>query len=292
MQIINFAMTDLFIGIINIEDKEFNFLKDIIYEKTGIALAPHKKIMLQSRLNIRLRQNQMSNFADYVQKLKTDKSFYNSEIPEIINRITTNKTDFFRENHHFEYLKKTYLPSFEEKNKLSSRKKLRVWCSACSTGEEPYSIAITILEYLQNKASWDVKIYASDIDTNVLETAKKGIYKEDRVAIIPNPLKEKYFTSNKKGAETEYTVKPILKSIIEFKKINLLEDPYPINESMDLIFCRNVIIYFDKNTQKKIFTAFEKLLLDQGILIIGHSETLFGISEAFKFLGQTVYQKK
>ena len=285
-------MTDLFTGIINIEDNEFNYLKDIVYQKTGIALAAHKKIMLQSRLNIRLRQNQIANFKDYVSKLKSDNTFFNNEIPEIINRITTNKTDFYRENHHFEYLKNTFLPQFEENSKKTMRKKLRIWCSAASTGEEPYTIAITVLDYFQNKPGWDIKIIASDIDTNVLAIAEKGIYKEDRVTVIRSDIKQKYFTVSENGKDKDYTVKPILKSIIEYKKINLLEEPYPFRENFDLIFCRNVIIYFDKKTQTQIFNAFEKNLYDEGILIIGHSETLFGISEAFKFLGQTIYQKK
>lgn len=286
------TVTDFFGSIVNIEDREFNFLKDIIYDKTGISLAPHKKIMLQSRLNIRLRQNQLTSFVDYVNKLKTDKIFLNTEIPEIINRITTNKTDFFRENHHFDYLKTTAFPMLEEKAKLSGRKKLRIWSSASSTGEEPYTLAITVCEYFVGKPGWDIKIYASDIDTNVLETAQRGTYKEDRLAPVKLEYKIKYFTHRETEREKEYTAKPILKDLLIFKKINLLEEPYPIQEKIDIIFCRNVIIYFDKPTQQKIFSQMEKILVDDGILIIGHSETMFGISENFKFLGHTIYQKK
>ncbi len=286
------TVTDFFGSIVNIEDREFNFLKDIIYDKTGISLAPHKKIMLQSRLNIRLRQNQLTSFVDYVNKLKTDKIFLNTEIPEIINRITTNKTDFFRENHHFDYLKTTAFPMLEEKAKLSGRKKLRIWSSASSTGEEPYTLAITVCEYFVGKPGWDIKIYASDIDTNVLETAQKGTYKEERLAPVKLEYKIKYFTHRETEREKEYTAKPILKDLLIFKKINLLEEPYPIQEKIDIIFCRNVIIYFDKPTQQKIFSQMEKILVDDGILIIGHSETMFGISENFKFLGHTIYQKK
>ncbi len=285
-------MTDFFGSIVNIDDKEFNFLKDIIYEKTGISLAPHKKIMLQSRLNIRLRQNHLSSFVEYVTKLKTDKIFLNSEIPEIINRITTNKTDFFRENHHFDYLKSTCFPMLEEKAKATGRKKIRIWSSASSTGEEPYSLAITVSEYFVGKPGWDIKIYASDIDTNVLEVAQKGTYREERLSPVKPEFKTKYFTMHQTEREKEYTAKPVLKELLIFKKINLLEEPYPIQEKVDIIFCRNVIIYFDKPTQQKIFSQMEKLLVDDGILIIGHSETMFGISENFKFLGHTIYQKK
>jgi len=285
-------VTDFFGSIVNIEDREFNFLKDIIYDKTGIALAPHKKIMLQSRLNIRLRQNHIANFVEYVNKLKNDKIFYNQEIPEIINRITTNKTDFFRENHHFEYLKNTCFPSIEEKAKTTGRRKVRIWSSASSTGEEPYSLAITVAEFFQGKPGWDIKIYASDIDTNVLNTAQKGSYKEERLSPVKTEYKTKYFTVTQTDKEKEFTAKPILKDLLIFKKINLLEEPYPIQEKIDIIFCRNVIIYFDKPTQKKIFNQMERLLVDDGILIIGHSETMFGISDSFKFLGHTIYQKK
>ncbi len=285
-------MTDFFGSIVNIEDREFNFLKDIIYDKTGIALAPHKKIMLQSRLNIRLRQNHIANFVEYVNKLKNDKTFYNQEIPEIINRITTNKTDFFRENHHFEYLKNTCFPSIEEKAKTTGRRKIRIWSSASSTGEEPYSLAITVAEFFHGKPGWDIKIYASDIDTNVLNTAQKGSYKEERLSPVKAEYKTKYFTLTQTDKEKEFTAKPILKDLLIFKKINLLEEPYPIQEKIDIIFCRNVIIYFDKPTQKKIFSQMERLLVDDGILIIGHSETMFGISDSFKFLGHTIYQKK
>lgn len=286
------TVTDFFGSIVNIEDREFNFLKDIIYDKTGISLAPHKKIMLQSRLNIRLRQNQLTSFVDYVNKLKNDKNFLHTEIPEIINRITTNKTDFFRENHHFDYLKTTAFPMLEEKAKATGRKKIRIWSSASSTGEEPYTLAITVCEYFVGKPGWDIKIYASDIDTNVLETAQKGTYKEERLAPVKLEYKIKYFTHRDTEREKEYTAKPILKDLLIFKKINLLEEPYPIQEKIDIIFCRNVIIYFDKPTQQKIFSQMEKILVDDGILIIGHSETMFGISENFKFLGHTIYQKK
>ncbi|MDX1957930.1 MAG: protein-glutamate O-methyltransferase CheR [Leptospiraceae bacterium] len=274
-------------------DKEFDFLKNLVYEKTGISLAPHKKIMLQSRLNIRLRQNQIQNFNDYIIKLKGDKRFYDVEVLEIINRVTTNKTDFFRENHHFDYLKQKEFPNLEIKNKLNIRKPLRIWSSAASTGEEPYTIAITCLEYFTGKPGWDIKITATDIDTNVLKTAELGIYKEDRVATMQKDILKKYFTEMKRDkTELEYQVKPNLKSMITFKKLNLLDNTYPFVERFDIIFCRNVIIYFDKPTQKKIFQQMEKVLMDDGLLIIGHSETLFGISDSFKFLGHTIYQKK
>lgn len=290
--IVSRIVTDILNSINNLQEKEFQFLKELIYKETGIFLAPHKKIMLQSRLNIRLRMNKIEGFAAYVNRLKTDRAFFKTEVHEIINRVTTNKTDFFRENHHFDYLKKTYFPGIEEKAQKTYSRKLRFWCAACSSGEEPYSLAITIKEYFAGKTGWDIRIIASDIDTNILNIASKGEYKEDRVAPVRKDLRLKYFTEKKVNDEKIYTVKPELKAMIQFKKINLLDSPIPLHEKMNLIFCRNVIIYFDKKTQAELFSNMAKIMSDNGILIIGHSETLFGISNQFKFLGQTIYQKK
>lgn len=286
-------MTDFFNTIINIKDSDFEYLKSVVYKSTGIFLAPHKKIMLQSRLNVRLRILGLKNFEEYVKKLKADKSFFQKEILEIINRITTNKTDFFRENHHFEYLKNTHFPKIEKQLQSIHSKRLRIWCSASSTGEEPYSIAITVHEYFHQKTNWDVKIIASDIDTNVLATAQKGVYKDERLATIRKDLIMKYFDIVKTdGTSRDYQVKPFLKNMVTFQKINLLEFPYPFKDNIDILFCRNVIIYFDKPTQKKLFSQMEKVMSKEGLLVIGHSETLFGITDSFKFLGHTIYQKK
>ena len=278
--------------IANIEDNEFEYIKALVYKHTGIFLAPHKKIMVQSRLNARLRALGIKDYVEYVNKLKREPSFSEKEIPEIVNKITTNKTDFFRENHHFLFLKDEYFPKFEEESKQTGNKNLRIWCSASSTGEEPYSIAITCQEYFQNKPSYHIKIYASDIDTNVLETAKQGKYKSERLATVTDSMKRKYFTESKDEKATYFTANQNLKSILEFRKLNLLEQPYAFSEKFDLVFCRNVIIYFDKQTQKKIFAGFEQVMKPHSYLILGHSETMFGISDAFKFLGHTIYQKK
>lgn len=288
-------MDDNFSSFSQITDEEFKFIKDLMYKETGIFLADHKKIMVQSRLNSRARMHKMQNVSEYIRGLQADRKFFQSELTELINRITTNKTDFFRENHHFEFLKETFFPSVEEKALKSGKKQLRIWSSACSTGEEPYTIAVTCAEYFMHKPGWDIKIYASDIDTNVVQTAQEGIYKADRLEPVSEALKKRYFLKVKDLSgrnQDTYQVKPEIKSMIEFHKVNLLETPYPIREKMDCIFCRNVIIYFDKPTQKKIFENFEHVLKDRGLLVIGHSETLFGISEAYKFLGHTVYQKK
>jgi len=276
-----------------IGDAEFEFIKNLVYKQAGIFLAPHKKIMVQSRLNARLRTLGIQSFEDYVAKLKMDQNFATQEMQELINRITTNKTDFFRENHHFEFLKNDYFPQLEkEAQETGASKNLRIWCSASSTGEEPYSIAITVYDYFQNKPGWNCKIYASDIDTQVLTTAKKGVYRDDRLEPVSETLKKKHFNQFTEKDHVFYEVKPHLKALVDFRQINLLHFPFPITDKLDLIFCRNVVIYFDKPTQKTLFQNFEVSLKPKGYLILGHSETMFGISDQFKFLGHTIYQKK
>ncbi|MCW7492123.1 protein-glutamate O-methyltransferase CheR [Leptospira sp. 2 VSF19] len=275
-----------------IGDAEFEFIKNLVYKQAGIFLAPHKKIMVQSRLNARLRTLGITSFENYVAKLKLDPKFATDEMQELINRITTNKTDFFRENHHFEFLKNQYFPALEQAAANGGQKNLRIWCSASSTGEEPYSIAITVYDYFQTKPGWNCKIYASDIDTQVIATAKKGVYRDERLEPVSDALKAKHFIKTVEKDIVYYEAKPHLKALIDFRQINLLHFPFPISEKLDLIFCRNVVIYFDKPTQKTLFQNFELSLKPKGYLILGHSETMFGISDSFKFLGHTIYQKK
>jgi chemotaxis protein methyltransferase CheR len=273
-----------------IGDPEFEFIKELIYKQAGIFLAPHKKIMVQSRLNTRLRTLNITSYHDYVSLLKKDPKFAADEMQELINRLTTNKTDFFRENHHFDFLKSTFFPDLEQN--ANGIKSLRIWCSASSTGEEPYSLAISVYDYFQNKPGWNLKIYASDIDTAVLKTAQEGIYRSDRLDPVSDALKLKHFNKIPKGEQVFYEAKSHLKSLIEFKQINLLNHPFPIKEKVDIIFCRNVVIYFDKQTQKTLFQQFDEQLKPFGYLVLGHSETMFGISDRYKFLGHTIYQKK
>lgn len=275
-----------------IGDAEFEFIKNLVYKQAGIFLAPHKKIMVQSRLNARLRTLGITSFENYVAKLKLDPKFATDEMQELINRITTNKTDFFRENHHFEFLKNQYFPALEQAAASGGSKNLRIWCSASSTGEEPYSIAIIVYDYFNAKPGWNCKIYASDIDTQVIATAKKGLYRDDRLEPVSEAMKTKHFIKTVEKDHVFYEAKPHLKALIDFRQINLLHFPFPITEKLDLIFCRNVVIYFDKQTQKTLFQNFEASLKPKGYLILGHSETMFGISDSFKFLGHTIYQRK
>ena len=206
------------------------------------------------------------------------------ETTHFLNAITTNLTSFFRENHHFDYLKETIIPALRVRNK--DTKKIRVWCTAASTGEEPYSIAMVFKESLLSTREWDIKILSTDIDSNVLATAHQGIYKKAAIEGIPEVRQRKWF---KPISDEEVVVDPALKEILTFKKLNLL-DKWPMSGTFDVVFCRNVIIYFDKETQKKLFVRIHKQMSEDSFLLIGHSESLIKVSNQFAPQGGTIYK--
>lgn len=268
----------------NLSDDDFYKLREIIYNEAGIKLGDVKKILMQSRLIKRLRDLKLDNFTEYYEYLINN---FEDEKINFINSITTNKTDFFRENDHFEYMKSKILPDFEKKNE----RELRIWSAGCSTGEEPYTIAITLSEYFNGKVAPEFLILATDIDTQVLEKAQDGSYAADHLADVDPKYLKSYFLheSNEKG--DFYRVKDQLKKVIYFRRLNLLQDEYPMKKKFDIIFCRNVIIYFDRETQKKLFEKYHKYLKDDGYLLIGHSENITSITDKFTLAGRTIYRK-
>jgi chemotaxis protein methyltransferase CheR len=268
----------------NLSDDDFYKLRDIIYNEAGIKLGDVKKILMQSRLIKRLRDLKLDNFTEYYEYLINN---FEDEKINFINSITTNKTDFFRENDHFEYMKSKILPDFEKKNE----RELRIWSAGCSTGEEPYTVAITLFEYFNGKAAPEFLILATDIDTQVLEKAQEGSYAADHLADVDPKYLKNYFLpeSNEKGEF--YRVKDQLKKAVYFRRLNLLQDEYPMKKKFDIIFCRNVIIYFDRETQKKLFEKYHKYLKDDGYLLIGHSENITSITDKFSLAGRTIYRK-
>ncbi len=263
--------------------KEFKVVQRLIYEFAGIALAETKRLMATSRLTKRLRATGVSSFTDYLQIVEAGKD--PQEKTAFINALTTNKTDFFRESHHFEFLVKEVFPALIRKANNSSDRRLRIWCSASSTGEEPYTIAMTVREFLPF-SDWDVRILASDIDTNVLAAAQQGVYQADRIEEVPKSLRQKYFN---RGANNSWVANDSLKEIITFRQINLLDRDWPIRTTFDVIFCRNVMIYFDQPTQKSLVAQFHKFLANNGFLIIGHSESLLASQDLFRSIGNTIY---
>ena len=267
-------------------DRDFDQIRTLASEFTGISLSEHKKEMVYSRLARRLRALDIAEFSDYISYLR---SHEREELGNFVNSITTNLTSFFRENHHFEYLSATVIPELASHHKVD--KKIRVWSAGCSTGEEPYSIAMALAEAREiNSSSWDVKVLATDLDTNVLRHAKEGEYNLDRVKGIDQGRRKKWFDHQKQDDENVYHVSRKLKENITFNQLNLMKS-WPMSGKFDVIFCRNVVIYFDKPTQKKLFDRYADLLNEGGYLFIGHSETLHGVTSRFNSLGRTMYRK-
>lgn len=274
---------------LTLTDTEFTRFRDLIYKTTGIALGDGKRQMVQSRLQKRLRVHQFAAFSDYY-ALLTGPSRDDAEKTAFINCITTNKTDFFREPHHFEFAAKRILPEIAAQAGRGTPR-LRVWHAGCSTGEEPYTLGMTLAEALEGKSGWDIQQLASDIDTDVLAHAERGVYAAERVASIPLPLLRRHFLRGGEAQEL-YQVTPALRAAVTFRQINLLEDwPLRPGTRFDIIFCRNVVIYFDKPTQSRLFARFGERLSPGGYLILGHSESLHGSAGCFEALGHTIYRK-
>jgi len=266
-------------------DRDFNKVRNLVKSHTGISLSDAKKDMVYSRLSRRLRALGIDRFTDYCQLVEAGND---AELVEFTNAITTNLTAFFREDHHFQYLEKTLIP---ELIKLKQHdKRIRIWSAGCSTGEEPYSIAIAMKESIPNIETWDVKILATDLDSDVLSRAKKGVYNSDRIDGLSSGRKKKWFLNGKGGNEGTVRVRPELQALVTFKQLNLLQE-WPTKGPFDFMFCRNVVIYFDKETQRVLFDRYANVLNINSHLFIGHSESLFKVSDRFKLLGQTIYKK-
>ncbi len=266
----------------DLTEKDFSFVKSLVYRESGIVIGDHKKEMIYRRLSRRVRDLELCNVSRYCELLR--KSNCNETI-NFINAVTTNLTSFFREPHHFDYLSKEFSSNFIKKDK----KRLRIWSSACSTGEEPYSIAISLLNaFGSDVRGLDAKILATDLDTEVIKTARRGCYQEDRVKNLPRSMKSNWFDSNRdKGT---YDIKQEAKDLVTFNKLNLLGE-WPMKGKFDIVFCRNVLIYFDQKTQLKLIERFYDCLEPDGILILGHSESILKGSQVFESLGKTIYQK-
>ncbi len=271
-----------------ISDEEFRRLREFIHVHTGIALSEHKRALVCSRLSKRLRHHGLNHYSEYY-VLLTENDPDGLELAAMINAITTNKTDFFRETHHFRFLSEKVFPAYRQ-NPLRERP-LRMWSAASSTGEEAYSLAMTALEAMPSFGSQDISILATDIDTDVLTRAAGGIYKLSQAAQIPEELLRRYFLRGRGAHDGEIMVKPILKSLVHFHWLNLLEDPWPMQERFDVIFCRNVLIYFDKPTQQRLFERMAGALKKDAYLMLGHSEAMHGWDKLFRPVGHSIYQK-
>lgn len=262
--------------------EDFNVLRKMSNEHSGIQVPDERFDMFYSRLSKRVRKLGLNDFKEYCAYLKNN---HEDEFTEFINSITTNLTSFFREQHHFNYLKSTVLPELLQRNK--NTKEISIWSAGCSTGEEPYSIAITMLENLPK--DWKVKILATDLDTHVLNTASTGVYTEDRIVDLPTEILKRWFLKSK-SSPGYVKVKPELQQIITFNQLNLMQE-FPMKMPFDVIFCRNVLIYFDRETKASLAKRYAKLLNSKSWLFIGHSESLNQICNEFELVSTTTYRK-
>lgn len=266
-------------------DKHFKWFVKLIFEKTGISIADKKRDLIYGRLGRRLRKLKLDNFDQYCKLLSEDPE---DEMVNFINSITTNLTSFYREAHHFEYLSDTVLKYLLEARK--TEKRIRIWSAGCSTGEEPYTIAMTLYESIPNITDWDVKILATDIDTNVLAKASAGVYQKDKITGVSDKRFKKWFLKSGVEGSSDVKVSPKLKELITFKQLNLMEN-WPMKGQFDVLFCRNVVIYFNKDSQRVLFDRFANILKEDSYMFLGHSESLYKVSDRFNLLGKTIHQK-
>ena len=264
-------------------DGDFDALREIIKIRAGIHLSVGKKELVYGRVSRRLRHLKLRSFAEYRALLESNED----ELVEFCNAMTTNLTLFFRESHHFDYFREQVLEPRLRDPRASRR--IRIWSAACSSGEEPYSIAMVVRETLQDLRNWDVRILATDLDTEILARAMAGVYPEDRLKALTRQRMLTHFSAIP-GRPGHFSVAPELASLITFKQLNLTRD-LPMSGPLDAIFCRNVIIYFDKDTQRDLFARIAVLQRSDDVLFLGHSESLFKVSDEYVLQRKTIYRR-
>ena len=269
-------------------DADYQFLCKLIYEHSRINLGPDKRVLLTSRLAKRLRQLGLESYREYCERLRAPGSA--DELQLLIDRISTNHTHFFRETKHFEFIENKILPAWRANPALRGTP-FRVWSAASSTGEEPYTIAIHLAEKLAPAASGAWQIEATDISARVLDVARQGVYETERLAGVTAEQMRRHFQIGSGEWEGSYRVKHELRERVQFHHLNLLEPPYPFKQMFHLIFCRNVMIYFDRPTQTSLVSHLAERLVPGGYLFVGHSESLSAIQHSLKAVQPAVYQK-
>jgi len=260
---------------------DFEHVRKLIHRHAGISLAPGKQEMVYSRLARRLRARRLRRFSDYLALLESGDV---REWEFFVNSLTTNLTAFFREYHHF-----PVLAELARRRSQPGREPLRVWCCAASTGEEPYSIAMTLVDALGAAAASRATVLASDLDTEVLACGGAGVYSAERVSSLPEGFLQRFFSAG--PAEGTFRISGELRAMVRFCRLNLLDPSWFMRGPFDAIFCRNVMIYFDKPTQRRILERFAPLLRDDGLLFAGHSESFFHAADLFRLRGKTVYER-
>lgn len=268
-------------------DEHFAFVVGLVRERTGIVLADNKQDMVYGRLTRRLRALSLASFDDYVALLRSSAGA--AELTAFTNALTTNLTSFFRESHHFDHLRDVVLPRLAERAAAGGDRRLRIWSAGCSSGEEAYSAAMVVLSALPQAERWDARILATDIDSSMVAHGREGLYDAERVARVPADLRRR-FVEAVPGRSDRVRMAAPLRRIVAFKRLNLL-GRWPMAGRFDVVFCRNVAIYFDKPTQATLHRRLAEILTDDGVLYIGHSETLAAATEVFRGHGRTIYCK-
>lgn len=270
-------------------DRLFSQFSSLIYDLCGIHLSLTKKTMLTSRLVSRLRALSINRFEAYYDYVTSESGHH--EMVSMIDAVSTNKTDFFREDSHFSLLTGTIIPMLEQ-GRIAAANNLHIWSAGCSSGEEPYTMGMVLSEYRRTKQKFDFKIFATDISTRTLGAARTGIYKDDKVAHIPADLIRRYLMRGRGENKGCHRVVPELRRKISFKRVNFTDAVFPFSTRFDVIFCRNVIIYFDRKTQQELFAKFYTHLKPGGYFFLGHSEVMAELSEGFEKVESTVYRKR
>lgn len=268
-------------------DKDFSYISQVVGERFGIDLPETKRELIYGRLARRLRKLGLKSFKEYCDRLERGDE---EEFTNFINAITTNVTSFFREKHHFEFLESELLPELIIKQKHMIRPRLRIWSAGCSSGREPYTIAMVLKESIQNLHHWDVKILATDLDSNILEIARKGVFSIDHINEIPHKSQQKWLKVGYGSNQGAFKICDEVMQMISYRQLNLLSR-WPMQGLFDFIFCRNVTIYFDSENRINVINRFADQLVEGGHLFVGHSESLFGLTHRFQTVGRTIHKK-
>lgn len=274
----------------DLTESDFNLFRRLIYDHSGISLNPSKKELLRTRLRSRLEREKFKSYREYYKFVVNDKT--GQALVPLLDDISTNLTSFYREINHFNYLNKV-LPEWIKRKKKAGDNMFRIWSAGCSTGEEPYTLAFTMLSHLPNNPiDMKLKILATDLSTDVLKKASDGAYRLDRLNDVPANIMKNYFIKDKDSHNRAMArIHPAIKELITFRRFNLMNERFPFKNQFDYIFCRNVMIYFDKPTQETLVEKYYRFIKPGGYLFIGHSESLTTIKHSFKYLVPTIYQK-
>jgi chemotaxis protein methyltransferase CheR len=274
-----------------LSDREFQTFRRLIATSTGIALGPHKRALLQARLGSRMRALGLTSFTDY-RRILVERGATSEEFARFVNSVTTTKTDFYREAGHWAYLAEHWVPQAVGEAVGGGRRIIRIWSAGCSTGEEPYTIAMTLTDALKGATGWDLRVLASDINTDVLRHAAAGIYDLEDVRPVPPAVLRRHFLRGRGTRTGLVRLRPALRGLVTFRRINLVEEGWPIRTRFDVIFCRNVFIYFDRATQQRVLARLLGFLKAGGVLMLGHSERVQGAVTGLRHISGTIYRKE